>query len=156
MVFINLKVRLFVLQMTRFHTARSWPSPPLLPMRPKTFGQLSESIYLNARQGAKLAFGNKPLNVKIRHWKSLLRSSSFESHTGKQIFTVLLQQVHWAEYYTTHEYNRRDAVIRRVRPAAKTENVGSLENQGTSQALVMIMILLHFYPINTNVAPLNA
>jgi hypothetical protein len=29
-----------------------------------------------------LPFGNKPRAVKLRHWKSLLCSSVFESHAG--------------------------------------------------------------------------
>ena len=37
----------------------------LSPMRSKTFSQLLECISVNARQGAKLSFGNKPRAVKL-------------------------------------------------------------------------------------------
>ncbi len=44
----------------------------LSPMRPKAFGLLLECTCLNARQGAKLSFGNKPRAVKLCQRKSHL------------------------------------------------------------------------------------
>ena len=55
---------------------------PLWPMRPQAINQRTEGARFNTRQGAKLPFGNKPRAVKLRHWKSLLCSSVFESHAG--------------------------------------------------------------------------
>ena len=55
---------------------------PLSPMRPQTLNQLTERIWLNARQGAELLLVNKPRAVKLRHRKSLPCSSFFESYAG--------------------------------------------------------------------------
>ena len=55
---------------------------PLSPMRPQAINQRTQGARFNIRQGAKLPFGNKPRAAKLRHWKSLLCSSVFESHAG--------------------------------------------------------------------------